>query len=64
MKYKIKLFYSAPAGGWIAVWKDVDDSFFCSKCEKEIFIHSLDVIMECEIGTEKYRAPDRASLGG
>ena len=31
----------------------VDDSFYCDKCEGEIFIHSLDVIMECELGTEK-----------
>ena len=26
MKYKIKLFYSAQDGGWIAVWKDGDDT--------------------------------------
>ena len=31
----------------------IDDSFECAKCEKEIFIHSLDTIIECEIGTER-----------
>jgi len=31
---------------------EVDDSFYCNICEKEIFIHFLDTIIECELGTK------------
>ena len=28
------------------------DSFHCVKCEKEIFISFLDIVIECELSTE------------
>jgi len=28
------------------------DSFECNHCEKEIYIHSLDTIIECNLGTD------------
>ena len=30
----------------------IDDSFDCAHCEKEIFIHFLDTVIECQLGTK------------